>query len=117
MFYTFKIKSVYKILVSFVLVVALTACLFMITNSTISASGEGRKLPVYRVDTGEQKVVALSFDAAWGADKTQGIIDILNKYNIKATFFLVGFWVDKYEDEASEYLKNIEKEICDLEKR
>ncbi len=105
-FYSFKIKSVYKVLVSLVLVVALTACLFMVTNSTILASGENRKLPVYRVDTGENKVVALSFDAAWGADKTQGIIDILNKYNIKATFFLVGFWVDKYEDEVKKLAEN-----------
>lgn len=72
----------------------------MITNSTISVSGDARKLPVYRVDTDGKKEVALSFDAAWGADKTQGIIDILIKYNIKATFFLVGFWVDKYEDEV-----------------
>ncbi len=106
MFYTFKIKSVYKVLVAFVLVCALTACLFMITNSSIMVSGESRKLPVYRVDTGENKVVALSFDAAWGADKTQGIIDILNKYNIKATFFLVGFWVDKYETEVKKLAEN-----------
>lgn len=70
------------------------------------ASGEKRKLPVYRVDTGEEKVVALSFDAAWGADKTDGIIDILNKYNIKATFFLVGFWVNKYEAEVKKIAEN-----------
>ena len=30
---------------------------------------------------------------------------------------LFAFYIDKYEDEASAYLKNIEKEICDLEKR
>lgn len=100
MFYSFKIKSLYKTLVALAVIVALTACAFMITNSTKLVSGEARKLPVYRVDTGENKVVALTFDAAWGADKTQGIINILNKYNIKATFFLVGFWVDKYGDEV-----------------
>lgn len=106
MFYSFKIKTLYKSFVIFAVIVALTACLFMVTNSTVLTSGEGRKLPVYRVDTGEEKVVALSFDAAWGADKTQGIIDILNKYNIKATFFLVGFWVDKYEDEVKKLAEN-----------
>lgn len=100
MFYSFKIKSLYKTLVAIALVIALTACIFMVTNSTAIISGKSKKLPVYRVDTEGRKEVALSFDAAWGADKTQGIIDILNKYNIKATFFLVGFWVDKYEDEV-----------------
>ena len=56
-----------------------------------------RLVPIYRVDT-EEKQVAISFDAAWGADKTQEIIDILAEYDATATFFLVGFWVDKYPD-------------------
>ena len=56
-----------------------------------------RLVPVYRVDT-QEKQVAISFDAAWGADKTQEIIDILNEYNVTATFFLVGFWVDDYPE-------------------
>ena len=56
-----------------------------------------RLVPIYRVDTQEQQV-AISFDAAWGADKTQEIIDILKEYNVTATFFLVGFWVDEYPE-------------------
>jgi polysaccharide deacetylase family sporulation protein PdaB len=56
-----------------------------------------RRVPIYNVDTTE-KQVAISFDAAWGADKTLEIIDVLNEYNATATFFLVGFWVDKYPE-------------------
>ncbi len=56
-----------------------------------------RLVPIYNVDT-EEKQVAISFDAAWGADKTQEIIDICKEYNVTATFFLVGFWVDKYPE-------------------
>lgn len=56
-----------------------------------------RLVPVYRVDT-QEKQVAISFDAAWGADKTQEIIDVLKEYDATATFFLVGFWVDKYPE-------------------
>jgi peptidoglycan-N-acetylglucosamine deacetylase len=56
-----------------------------------------RKLPIYSVETDEKKV-AISFDAAWGDQFTQDILDILDKYNVKTTFFLVGFWVDKYPD-------------------
>ena len=48
-----------------------------------------RPLPIYCVDRPE-KVCAISFDAAWGADNTQGILDVLAKYNVKATFFVVG---------------------------
>lgn len=56
-----------------------------------------RLVPVYRVDT-QEKQVAISFDAAWGADKTQQIMQVLEEYNAGATFFLVGFWVDKYPE-------------------
>ena len=35
-----------------------------------------RKVPIYNVQT-EEKRVAISFDAAWGADKTEKIMEIL----------------------------------------
>lgn len=60
-----------------------------------------RRLPIYAVATDEKKV-AISFDAAWGADKTEGIIELLNEFEVKATFFLVGFWVDEYPDKVKE---------------
>lgn len=59
--------------------------------------GEQRKLPIYNVDTKEKKI-AISFDASWGDDKTDQILKILDKYNAKATFFVVGAWVDQYPD-------------------
>jgi len=58
---------------------------------------EQRKLPIYNVDTKEKKI-AISFDASWGDDKTDEILKILDKYNAKATFFVVGAWVDQYPD-------------------
>jgi len=58
-----------------------------------------RRVPVYSVET-ENKQVAISFDSAWGAEKTQGILDILKEYDVTATFFLVGFWVDEYSDKV-----------------
>lgn len=58
---------------------------------------EQRKLPIYSVVTKEKKI-ALSFDASWGDDKTDDILKILDKYNVKATFFVVGAWIDKHPD-------------------
>ncbi|MBM7581881.1 polysaccharide deacetylase family sporulation protein PdaB [Caldicoprobacter guelmensis] len=58
-----------------------------------------RELPIYSVETDEKKI-AISFDAAWGAEYTDEILDILKKRNIKATFFLVGFWIDKYPEKV-----------------
>lgn len=56
-----------------------------------------REVPVYFVSTDTNKV-AISFDAAWGADKTEQIMKICKEYNVNATFFLVGFWVEEYPD-------------------
>ena len=60
-----------------------------------------RKVPIYSVQT-DKKQVAISFDAAWGADKTKDIINILKQNDCGATFFLVGFWVDKYPELVKE---------------
>ncbi len=60
-----------------------------------------RKLPIYSVEK-EEKIIAISFDAAYGDQYTPEILDILDQYNVKTTFFLVGFWLDKYPDMARE---------------
>ena len=64
-----------------------------------------RLVPIYQVETEEQKV-AISFDAAWGADKTEEIMQVLKEYEANATFFLVGFWVDKYKDVTKKIAEN-----------
>ena len=58
-----------------------------------------RELPIYCVETDEKKV-AISFDAAWGADDTERLLEILKENDVKATFFLCGYWVEKYPEEV-----------------
>ena len=60
-----------------------------------------RELPIYSVQR-DDKVLSISFDASWGADKTLSILDILDEHGVKTTFFLVGGWVDKYPDMVKE---------------
>ena len=57
--------------------------------ASVSASVATRQLPIYCVER-DQKVCSISFDAAWGADNTQKILDVLAKYKVKATFFCGG---------------------------
>lgn len=56
-----------------------------------------KALPIYSVQR-DNKCVSLTFDAAWGNEDTQMLIDILGEYDVKATFFVVGEWVDKYPE-------------------
>ena len=60
-------------------------------------AGKKKELPIYSVQR-EDKVLALTIDAAWEDDKTEFILDTLDSYGVKATFFLCGFWVEKYPD-------------------
>lgn len=65
----------------------------------VAASASQKKLPIYSVKRDDKKI-ALSFDAAWGADLTDSILSILEKYNVKTTFFVVGKWAEQYPDKV-----------------
>jgi peptidoglycan/xylan/chitin deacetylase (PgdA/CDA1 family) len=61
-----------------------------------------RKLPIYCVETDENKI-SITFDAAWSAEDTDEIIKILNEYDAKATIFVVGNWVDANPDAVKKF--------------
>lgn len=91
--------------IAFILIgIVCVFAVFINYNKTVFLS-LNRKIPIYCVDTGEKKDIAISFDASWGADNTIKILDTLDKYHIKATFFLVGIWVDHYPDMVKEISK------------
>ena len=97
-FHIIKLKTL-KI-VAFILLVCVTLAVNWGGNEALASVffyKPVRKVPIYCVET-DTKNIAISFDAAWGSDKTQDIINILNGNNIPATFFLVGMWVDKNEE-------------------
>ena len=64
---------------------------------SVGAATTTRQLPIYCVQR-DQKLLSISFDAAWGNEDTQQLIDILGQYQVKATFFVVGDWVEKYPE-------------------
>ncbi len=73
--------------------------LFENSISVITTSTATKELPIYCVQTNKPQV-SLSFDAAWGNEDTQKILDILKKYNIHVTFFMTGGWVKEYPDDV-----------------
>ena len=85
--------------------VLIGAAALMVATSTagkIAATmSESREIPIYYVDT-QDKVCSLSFDAAWGNEQTNTLLDILDEYEVESTFFIVKQWVDKYPDDVKE---------------
>lgn len=103
--YNLKIKKSNKILDVIIIITAAVVCCLTLKFSSISTgTSVDRNLPIYCVDTNEKKV-ALSFDVSWGTDYTKKILDTLDKYNVKATFFIVGGWIDKNPDIVTEIYK------------
>ena len=79
-------------------VLALLAIVLLVTApETVSAATASKQLPIYCVKS-EDKKVCLTFDAAWGNEDTQKLIDILDDYGVHATFFVVGSWAEKYPE-------------------
>ena len=101
MFVVLKRKNILFYGVAIVLIAVLVTLISTSSVAGVFFDKTSRKIPVYSVSMAEEdKVIALTFDAAWGADKTLKIIEILKEYDANATFFLVGFWIDKYPEET-----------------
>ena len=56
-----------------------------------------RKSPIYSVQR-EDKVVSLTFDTAWGNGQTEDMLNILEQYEVKSTFFVTGEWAQEYPE-------------------
>lgn len=102
-FITFRLKRA---------VLAVALVLFLAAGAlTANAAGAdevywsgARKLPIYSVGREDNKI-AISFDCAWGVEHTDAILKNLADGKVRATFFTVQFWAEKYP----EYLKKIDE--------
>ena len=91
-------RTIVAVAVTVVLMAAAIASVTVTDSACVYLGRSPRLLPIYSVER-EDKVVALTFDAAWGADKTPDILDIVEEYDACATFFAVGMWADKYPEQ------------------
>ncbi|MDR1150054.1 MAG: polysaccharide deacetylase family protein [Clostridiales bacterium] len=90
---------------------------FLVTFSTIiirspdiiTVFNPKKLVPIYCVERDDKKI-SISFDASWGNSDTENLLKILKKNKVKATFFVCGYWIDKY----SNLVKKIVKEGHDI---
>lgn len=82
-----------RIIAAFVVICAIFAVGY--TAKAVGVFNSERHLPIYSVETDK---VAITFDCAWGASDIPTILEILKKENVKASFFMVGQWAEKFPD-------------------
>ena len=96
-FIVIKFKSLKITFILILVIIMLSVGSSNATAASVYFGGSIREIPIYCVENNDNEI-AITFDAGWGADKTESIINLLKEYNVKATFFLVGFWVESYPE-------------------
>lgn len=74
---------------------AVAAVLYFSLSEPVN--GSERKLPVYCTET-DEKEMALTFNCAWTDEGLDELLEILDGYNAKCTFFIVGDFAEKYPE-------------------
>ncbi len=80
-----------------IFITVLGGVMYMPAVIKVSNNVNGRELPIYRVKT-DEKNVALTFDLSWGGENIEEVLGILEKHNVKATFFITGNWSEEFPD-------------------
>ncbi|WAM30509.1 polysaccharide deacetylase family sporulation protein PdaB [Caldicellulosiruptor naganoensis] len=101
----FNLSKMVKLSLYFLFLSLLVSCIYIYSEIAIEVVNQKNFFPIYCVARNDKKI-ALTFDAAWGNDDTKDLLRILKQYNAKATFFLVGFWVERYPEDVVEIYKN-----------
>ncbi|WP_100399172.1 polysaccharide deacetylase family protein [Bacillus sp. FJAT-44742] len=94
-------KKIIKIS-SFIIILSI-AVSYLINELSQSRSFQFFGGLVTSVET-DEKVVALTFDDGPGVN-THEILDILGKHNVKGTFYLTGYEIEKYFEDASKIVQ------------
>lgn len=99
---TFTKKKIKRLTVIGLLAAATAAAGIGAIVTSVGTQAMGRLLPIYSVERGD-KVISLTFDVAWENSNTQELIDILDEYNARATFFITGDWCDRYPEDVRQF--------------
>lgn len=95
-----------RIFIALVLIcVAMTSSLIMKSGSKEVLLNITEEQPIFRVDR-EDKSISLTFDINWAeTDYLYSILEVLDKYNVKGTFFIMGGWVNYTPENKEKLLK------------
>ncbi|MCL2036635.1 MAG: polysaccharide deacetylase family protein [Oscillospiraceae bacterium] len=102
--YTVTKKRAIRMLLLAIAIIAGIAIGIAAILTAISSGADERKLPVYQVERADNKL-SLTFNCAWGNSNTDELLKILDKENIKATFFVTGEFCDKYPEDVLKIFK------------
>lgn len=104
-----KLRTLLLGLAAAVLIAVLSVTAYSTGAYAVYFGASPRLVPIYSVDR-EEKVCSITFDCAWGTEYTDEILKALKVSDVRATFFMVEFWTEKYGD----YVKKIDESGCEI---
>lgn len=93
----FAVYTKKRLLLVLLVTLAAVYCMLGTVKTAVRTNAAPRELPIYSVNTPE-KQIALTINCAWDDSDIDRLLRILEDRSIKATFFIVGDWCDKYPD-------------------
>jgi len=93
------LKWTYMAAIILIAVLAVVTAIPAINTIIVAVSATPRQLPIYSVERDDRKI-SISFDAAWGAEDLDALLETLAEFDVRTTFFVCGYWVEKYPEEV-----------------
>ena len=91
----FLVVKMRHIIIALLILAAIPVVWIAATKTADVFNVNGKEITIYSVERSDNKI-AITFDCAWNDEDIDSILDTLDKYKCKATFFVVGDWVRKY---------------------
>lgn len=104
-----KLKSIIIGAAALIMTAVLSVSVYYTGAYAVYYGNTPRLVPIYSVDR-DDKVVSITFDCAWGTEYTEAILKALEACEVRATFFMVEFWTEKYSD----FVKLIDESGCEI---
>lgn len=106
---TVKLKTILLGISAAVMVAVLSVSVWFTGAYAVYYGNTPRLVPIYCVER-EEKVVSITFDCAWGTEYTDALLTALKRSEVRATFFMVEFWTEKYP----EFVRKIHESGCEI---
>ena len=89
----------------FFTIIALSTIIFTAINGIISVFNTPKEIPIYSVKRPDNKI-SITFNCAWGDEDIDLILESLKSHDVKATFFIVGKWAEKFPESLKKIAKD-----------
>ncbi len=83
-----KLFAASNLALFFIALFIAAVCLYPVSVATVAGDG------VYRRGTEDSDCVSLLVNVYWGTEEVYSMLDILDEYDARATFFIGGAWAD-----------------------